>query len=186
MSFDVSAVVEQVRDVLERTPRSPVSVVAIDGPGGSGKTTLAALLAEALGGAPVVHTDHFATPASPLDWWPRVIEEVLSPLREGKPVAFRPYDWAGGRLDGRVEIKPVPVVILEGVSASRLVFRPFLAYSIWIDTPRAERLARGIARDGEASREQWAVDMAHEDAYMARERPEIHADLILSGASASQ
>ena len=37
-----------------------VKVVAVDGPGGAGKTTLARHLAEALGGVPVVHTDDFA------------------------------------------------------------------------------------------------------------------------------
>src|SRR5262245_15075629 len=56
-----------------------VRVVAVDGHGGAGKTTLAARLAVALGDAPAVHPDDFASWDHPLDWWPRLIEQVLQP-----------------------------------------------------------------------------------------------------------
>src|SRR5215212_9991964 len=54
-------------------------IVAVDGPGGAGKSTLAAALAAELD-APVVHTDDFASWDNPLDWWPRAIHQVLEPL----------------------------------------------------------------------------------------------------------
>lgn len=74
-------------------------------------------------------------------------------------------------------------VIVEGVTASRVAFRPYLAFSIWIETPRDVRLQRGLARDGGASTlEQWRAWMAAEDEYVARERPAEHADVVLPGS----
>jgi uridine kinase len=72
-------------------------------------------------------------------------------------------------------------VILEGVTASREAFRPYLAFAIWIETPRDECLRRGIERDGEHMREQWERWFASEDPYVAREDPRGHADAIVPG-----
>jgi uridine kinase len=80
-----------------------------------------------------------------------------------------------------VEIHPAERVILEGVTASREAFRPYLFYSIWIETPRELRLQRGIERDGEEMREQWVRWMAAEDAYVERERPRERADVVVPG-----
>ena len=48
----------------------PLRLVAVDGPGGAGKSTFASELSEAAGGAPVVHTDDSAAADNPTDWWP--------------------------------------------------------------------------------------------------------------------
>ena len=55
-------------------------IVAIDGHGGAGKSTLAEELAGELGSAQIVHTDDFASWGFPLDWWPRLLDEVLEPV----------------------------------------------------------------------------------------------------------
>jgi len=71
--------------------------------------------------------------------------------------------------------------VLEGVTASRSAFRPYLAYSIWIETDRAARLQRGIDRDGEDAREQWERWMEAEDHYIESERPAEHANVVVPG-----
>ena len=55
--------VESFRSLAESILALPggVRLVAVDGYGGAGKSTFAARLAAALGGAAVVHTDDFAT-----------------------------------------------------------------------------------------------------------------------------
>ena len=69
-------------------------VIAVDGPGGAGKSSFAARLAEDLGGAPVVHTDDFASWDNPTDWWPRLLEELLEPLsRNERGPGIRRSDW---------------------------------------------------------------------------------------------
>jgi len=154
-------------------------VVAVDGPGGAGKSSLSEWLAAELG-APVVHTDDFASWDNPIEWWPTLLEKVLRPLAAGHPARYLPNSWGGPARD-QVTVEPQDFVILEGVTASRAAFRPYLAYRIWIETPRQLRLKRGIERDGEEMRRQWLKCMEEEDRYVEQERPEEHADLVLPG-----
>ncbi|MES1246767.1 MAG: hypothetical protein ABUS54_03730 [Actinomycetota bacterium] len=154
-------------------------IVAIDGCGGAGKSTLAAALARELG-ATVVHTDDFASWDDPVGWWPSLLEQVLEPLAAGRSATFVPNSW-GGPERPPVTVEPGRTVIVEGVTASREAFRPYLAYSIWVETPRELRLARGLARDGVDALPLWERWMAEEDAYVERERPAEHADAVLAG-----
>lgn len=156
-------------------------IVAVDGHGGSGKTTFAERLASALGGIQVAHTDDFASWDDPLDWWPRCVAELLDPLARGEIARYEVTAWRGIPRPP-VEITPAEVVILDGVTSSREAFRPYLSGTIWIETLRELCLARGIARDGEEMRPQWEAWIAAEDVYIARERPQERADLVVSGA----
>jgi len=156
-------------------------IVAVDGPGGAGKSTLAELISHALGGAPVVHTDDFASWDVPTEWWPRLLEQVLVPLSENRTASYQRYDWVQRQLTEWHELDPCSYVILEGVSASRLAFRPYLSFSIWIETPREERLRRGLERDGAESLPMWEEWTAGEDSYIEREDPVANADIVIEG-----
>jgi hypothetical protein len=67
------------------------------------------------------------------------------------------------------------------VSSSRAAFAPYLAFRVWVKTPREERLRRGLKRDGPGALDLWREWMAREDAYIAAERPQKRADLVVSG-----
>lgn len=82
---------ELVEDVLKRP--GPFRLVTIDGPGGSGKSTFADRLSAASNGAPIVHADDFASADNPIDWWPRLLEQVIEPLADGRPAVYQRYDW---------------------------------------------------------------------------------------------
>jgi uridine kinase len=176
-----------IDDIIQAARAKPAphgmstKIIAIDGPGGAGKSALALRLAAELGGAQVLHTDDFASWDNPIDWWPRLIDEALEPLSRNRPARFKRTDWENtGREEWR-EIEPAEFVILEGVSASREAFQPFLTYSIWVETPRELRLWRGLERDGEEARAQWKTWMAQEDEYVRREKPQDRADLVVLG-----
>jgi uridine kinase len=175
----------ELRDLIDtiRASDAPAGVktriVAVDGAGGAGKSSLAELLARRLD-APIVHSDDFASWENPVDWWPELITHVLEPLAAGRSASYRPTSW-GGAEKPPVVIEPAAFVILEGVTASRDAFRPYLTFSIWIETPREVRLRRGLQRDGLHARAQWEDWMQAEDRYVERERPAERADRVLPG-----
>jgi hypothetical protein len=128
--------VESFRSLAESILALPggVRLVAVDGYGGAGKSTFAARLAAALGGAEVVHTDDFATGEPGVEWWPRLEREVIVPLSAGETA------------------RAMPAVVIEGVSSARRAAADRLAYAIWIDAPAELRLERGLERDGRDAR----------------------------------
>jgi uridine kinase len=175
-------------DLAEAIRRAParcgsVRLVAIDGPGGAGKSVFAERLARHLGNAPVIHTDDFASWDNPVGWWGRLEDEVLGPVERGIwPVRFLAYDWEAQRLGEWREIPASDVILLEGVSSSRQAIAKRLALAVWVEAPRDRRLARGLERDGEAMLAQWEQWMAEEDAHFAADRARDRADIIVDGA----
>ena len=161
----------------------PVRLVAIDGPGGSGKSTFAARLAAAADGAPVVHTDDFASAENPINWWPRLLTEVIEPLVGGQLVRYQRYDWPTESLAEWHAVIPSPIVIIEGVSAARREWARHLSFIIWIETPREVRLHRAVERDGEQALDDWEIWMGEEDAHFARDPTRKRADVIVDGAT---
>lgn len=159
-----------------------VRLVAIDGPGGAGKSQFADRLASFLDDAPIVRTDDFASWDEPLDWWHRLEAEVLRPLERGEPVGYRAYDWSRRQPGEWRELNAHDVVLLEGVSSARRAAAGRLSLAIWVETPRVVRFARGLARDGEAMRAQWEAWMAEEDAHYAVDPSRDRADVIAAGA----
>jgi uridine kinase len=161
----------------------PVRLVAVDGHAGSGKTTFAAELATALGGAPVVHLDDLATHEQLFAWTGRLRREVLDPFARGESARHRVYDWDARRFDGTREIPPAPVVLIEGVGAGRRAVRPQLARLLWMDLPAAAARARGEARDGPALTEFWRSWTRAEKAHFAQDPSRPFADLLVDSCS---
>jgi uridine kinase len=170
----------QLADEL-RTARGPVRLVGIDGCGGAGKTTFAERLSRHGDDWPVVHTDDFATHDEPLEWWPRMLADVIEPLSRGLSATFAPYDWVNRRPGRPTTVAPANVVVVEGVGATRSAWRHRLTLRIWVDTDGELRLRRGLARDGDELAEFWRGWRIAEDRYVAAENPAAYADLIVAG-----
>jgi uridine kinase len=164
--------------------------VAIDGRGGSGKTTLAGQLAARLPGVTVVHTDDFARGhvggRLPVSGWEhkRFYEQVAAPLLDDRPGRYQRYDWDAQPLDDRIDVPCEGILVVEGVSSTRVELLVPWDATIWVETPTDERLARGIARDGEHMRDQWEqVWEVEEDAYVRSQHPAARADVVVSGSA---
>jgi uridine kinase len=165
----------------------PVRLVAVDGPSGAGKTSFADRLAEAAH-APVVHTDDLLDGwDDQFTFWARLEEQVLGPLRRGRPASYQRYLWHRGVFGGvPVTVAPAPVVLLEGSSAARRVIRPELSFSIFIDAPADLRWRRVLARDGGdevAFRKYLERWHAAEQEHFAAEATAASASLLVDGAA---
>jgi uridine kinase len=174
-------------DLVARVRKAPARagstrVLAIDGPGGSGKSTLAARLASLLS-APVVHMDDLypgwdGLPAAP----PLLHDWVLDPLAHGRPVRYQRYDWSFGAYGDWVDVPSTEVLVVEGCGCGSRIIAPYLSMLLWVEAPRAIRVARGIERDGEAHRPLWERWARQEDALFTVENTRERADYRIDGA----
>ena len=80
-------------------------------------------------------------------------------------------------------VEPQGLVVVEGVCALHRMFRDAYDVRVWVEAPYETRLARGLARDGEAARATWVERwMPMEDRYVERDDPVACADLVVDGA----
>ncbi|HST80150.1 MAG TPA: hypothetical protein VLL08_00275 [Kineosporiaceae bacterium] len=193
-------IIELLRAAPARAGRT--RVLAIDGPSGAGKTTLTAAVRAALAETalsdpapadaavhresspvPVVHLDSIYPGWDGLaDSVPRLVEWVLQPLAEGRPIGYHRYDWERDEYAEWVHVRTgpaPPVLIVEGVGAGSLPCAPYLSLLVWLDAPATLRFERGIARDGEAYRPHWQRWADQENRYFAEHDPRGRADLRL-------
>jgi uridine kinase len=177
-------VAEVAGRVLGSAPRlGDVRLVVVDGPAGSGKTTYAADLSAALGDAPVVHMDDLYEGWAGLapGVWRRLESQVLAPLREGRAACYRVYDWAAGEFAGWVDVPQHGVLVVEGVGAAARPVDPSAALRVWVEVPADLRLARGLARDGLAMRDNWVRWAQVEQAHFKDDGTRRRADLFVDG-----
>jgi uridine kinase len=113
--------------------------------------------------------------------WKRLREDVLVPLFRESHARYRRYDWVTNGFAGWHEVEPGGVVIVEGVYSTRPELRPYFGVTIYVDTPREQRLARMLSRMYEDTSwvEHW---MAAEDWYLEHVRPAEHVDLVVDGS----
>lgn len=192
-------VIERAKDVADgllRTAHAQGSsrIVAIDGPGGSGKTTLAAAVSGHLDGSAIVHVDDFYRPMPDRERerldaeqgyhryfdWERLRDQVLVPLRDDRAARYQRYDWTTGRLGDWCEIAPGAVVIVEGVYSARPELAPYYHFTAYVDAPRDLCLRRVRAR-GE-NPEEWITRWrAAEDHYLHTTWPQTRVRLLVRG-----
>jgi uridine kinase len=158
-------------------------LVCVDGPAGSGKTTLAGRLAEALtSDVAVVHLEDLYAGWTLTGAVARLCAGVLRPLAEGRPGAYSRFDWHAGRFDPTpVPVPVVGVLIVEGCGSSPRTLDPWTSLRIWVEAPRELRTARGLARDGAHLAEEWRRWQPVEAAEFAREGTKERADVRLDG-----
>ncbi len=161
-------------------------LVCVDGPAGSGKSTLAASVCAAaadLGTVALVQVDDLLDGWGGLDDAGHTLEyQVLGPLAEGRPGRYRRYDWHAGRFAEEVPVAPVDLLVVEGVGSWRTSYATWVTELVWVEAPRGLRLARGVARDGEALRPQWEAWLPAEAALFRRERTRERAHLVVDGS----
>ncbi len=160
-------------------------LVTVDGPAGSGKTTLAGQVGDALApdGA-VVHLEDLYAGWTLTGAVARLCAGVLRPLAEGRAGAHSRYDWHADRFHpAPVPVPVAAVLVVEGCGSSPRALDPWTSLRIWVEAPAELRAARGLARDGAEVEPHWQRWQTTEAAEFTREGTRARADLRLDGAA---
>lgn len=179
----IEHLVAHIEALLPERTHGP-RIVAVDGRSASGKSSLAARMASAIGGAVTVHTDDVAWWESFFGWDALLAAGVLAPARRGESVAFRPPAWdARGREGAIVVPAATRLVLVEGVGASRRSLLPLIDAAVWVQSDEVEARRRGVARDGgdAAAESFWDEWDAEEVPFLAADRPWERAAIVVCG-----
>jgi hypothetical protein len=114
--------------------------------------------------------------------WRRLDAQVLSPLREGRAARYQVYDWLAGAFDEWVDVAPHPALVVEGVGSAAGPVDPWAVLRVWVEVPVALRLARGLARDGEAMRHHWLRWAEAEQVHFTSDGTRGRADVVVDGS----
>lgn len=153
---------------------------------GVSRRSLAARIGGAVPGSAVVHTDDIAWAHSRFGWADLLIEGILAPVHQGRPVSYRPPRWAEHGREGSIEVPAgCPLLVIEGDGAGRREVADLVDVLIWVQSDEREAERRALARIGKPGESptlrhhrEW---MAEEVPFNAAQRAWERADVIVCG-----
>jgi uridine kinase len=162
-----------------------MSLIAIDGRAGAGKTTLAASFFEELSAdktVAVIHMDDL------YDGWENALSERLTQTLESivkshqSKVAFEIdiFNWQSMSFDSKRVIHPVDILILEGVGAGQKVVRDAGATLYWLDIDAEVGIQRVLNRDGNQIATQMKQWQIAQEIHFLRDKTRENAEHIQS------
>ena len=145
-----------------------MTLLAIDGPAGAGKTTLAAKLEAEYSVHSSVRTIHMD---DLYDGWDDalgqsltdVLHKITAAHLSGDQCTIKLFNWHVMKFDREEVIAPTDYLILEGVGAAQKVVRDAGAITYWLDIDPENGLQRVLARDGahiEKEMRQWQIQQS--------------------------
>jgi len=162
-----------------------MSLIAIDGRAGAGKTTLAASFYEELSvdkTVAVIHMDDL------YNGWENALSERLTQTLESivkshqSKVAFEIdiFNWQSMSFDSKRVIHPIDVLILEGVGAGQKVVRDAGATLYWLDIDAEVGIQRVLNRDGNQIASQMKQWQIAQEIHFLRDKTRENAEHIQS------
>ena len=168
-------------------------LLAIEGGSASGKTTLASALAAAYA-CPVFHMDDFflqpaqrtpqrlGQPGGNVDR-ERFLSEVLQPLRQGRPVAYRAYDCAASAIGPAREMLPGRLNIVEGAYSLHPELADLYDLRVFLDIDPELQRSRILRRNTpEMARRFFERWIPLEQRYFDALNPKAKCEIVLSAA----
>ena len=162
-----------------------MTLLAIDGPAGAGKTTFAAKLEAELslkGTVRVIHMDDL------YNGWENALSNPLSEILDristahlaGKEFVIKIFNWHTMTFDREEKIAPTDYLIIEGVGAAQQIVRETGAITYWLEIEPEIGLQRVLNRDGahiEVQMRQWQVD---QEEHFARDETRENCEFKLT------
>lgn len=181
-----------IKIILESEPKfSHVKIIAIDGPAGAGKSTLAKRIKDNLvdlvgnENISIVHMDDL------YEGWDNaltkqltktLVSQILTPVSMGKRFSYRKYDWLSGRFGDFDKQDSPKFLILEGVGAGQKVTRKYADHLIWIDIDAETGLQRVLQRDGDYLESQMRIWQMRESSHFSTENTRDCATIRINGS----
>ncbi len=188
MAGNVGYVNQNLHKILELIPKLEPKcgnsvVITVDGPAGSGKTTLAKEISAVLDLSYTVHMDDL------YEGWestltPKLtgkLSEILMQVKIENRIRFAPYSWLESRLAAEIQSPAPKYLILEGVGSGQSAIRSYVSLALWIEVLPGIGLERVIKRDGPAVAAFMPDFILQADAHFEKEGTKKSADYRLSG-----
>lgn len=166
-----------------RTGDQPI--IAIDGPAGAGKTTLASTLSLALAKdfpSTVIHMDDL------YPGWDGALGEKLTESltwitschKAKKDLIYSHFNWGENKFDSPRLDSSTPLLILEGVGSSQLAIEDQLSTSIWLDLDPYDGFKRVVERDGEHITDAMKAWLDQQRQHFISDRTKERSEFVLS------
>ena len=160
-------------------------IIAIDGPAGAGKTTLAHDIKLALAqkySITEIHMDDL------YDGWDNaltphltdVLIHVTNAHKKSAVISLSKYNWLEGVFNPALEIEKSELLILEGVGSGQVAIRDSLVALIWIDIEDSQGMARVLERDGLEIENQMRKWLTTQEQHFLAEGTQKAADFVLT------
>lgn len=184
-----------VSELLEelRTLPAEIRIIAIDGRCAAGKTTLAAELAEQLGGD-VIHMDDFFLPPKLRTperrsepggnvHYERFLTEVIPKLASGEAFSYQRFDCSRMAPEDRIPVQNNGFVFVEGAYSCHPVLGNYMDRKVFLDIDRVNQTERIRGRNGEDRLQDFLqLWIPLEEAYFLAFSVEENADYIINKA----
>ncbi len=158
-------------------------ILAIDGYGGSGKSTLSKEIQSEFSNSVIIPFDDFATSTNGAQDRKRFLEQVLIPLKDEKVANYQQFNWIEEKLGNWKAVEPEGVIILEGTSLLGEDFNSYYDLRIWVDCPHEVASKRGMDRDKNEYQvnndKKWNDIWIKEEQEYAKTEPWNKADILI-------
>jgi uridine kinase len=179
---NLSELVDKVNDSGKKCGQT--KIVVIDGPAGSGKTTLAKSLSRLFENCPIIHMDEIyegwenallqKTSNDLTDW-------IINPLLASKTIEFIKYDWNLEKRIEKVVINLPKVLIIEGVGSSSFEISQHACLKLWIEVNKDTGINRVLTRDGQQIQEQMKKWQFQESKFFIENNSRENSDIWIDG-----
>ncbi|MFM1825798.1 MAG: hypothetical protein RLZZ37_433 [Actinomycetota bacterium] len=159
-------------------------LICIDGPAGSGKTTLAKNLHNYLENSFIIHMDEI------YDGWDDALNEklvsnlhdwIILPMKSNQTISYKKFDWHLNFRRETVQINDYKFIVLEGVGSASSGVREASCLNLWIEGRKEILMKRVLERDGEQIKDEMLLWQVKEEEYFQQHDTKKHCDIWIDG-----